>query len=75
MIVIRGIAELAGVLTPMMDEIILWCQSKMKQEFLKDGKVAGKDVKETRSPQRYGFTDLDTFMTENGYIVEASYPQ
>lgn len=75
MIVIRGIAELAGVSTPMMDEIILWCQSKMGKEFLKGGKVAGKDVKETRSPQRYGFTDLDTFMIENHYIVDASYAQ
>ena len=49
MIVIRGIAELAGVATPMMDEIILWCQSHMGKEYLKDGKVKGKDVKETRS--------------------------
>ena len=76
MIVIRGIAELAGVATPMMDEIILWCQSHMGKEYLKDGKVIGKDVKETRSPQRYGYTDLDLFMEENNYIsTEVIYAQ
>ena len=76
MIVIKGIAELAGVATPMMDEVIMWCESVMGKEYLtKDGKVAGRDVKETRGPQRYGYTDLDTFMLENNYIVEATYAQ
>lgn len=46
------------------------------KEYLKDGKVIGKDVKETRSPQRYGYTDLDFFMEENNYIsTEVIYAQ
>lgn len=59
----------------MIDEVILWCQSVMGKEFLIDGKVVGKDVKETRSPQRYGYTDLDQFMMENNYVEEVSYAQ
>jgi hypothetical protein len=68
LMVTRGIAELAGVPTPHMDDVILWCQGCMGREFLKDGSVTGKDIDTTRSPQRYGFTDLDTFMKANHYI-------
>jgi len=67
LIVTRGIAELAGVATPNMDDVIMWCQEKMEKEFLVDGKVAGKDLGITRAPQHYGFTDLDTFMKVNRY--------
>ena len=69
LVVTRGIAELADVATPHMDDVIVWCQECMNKEFLKDGKVAGKDLESTRSPQRYGFTDLDTFMKANHYIA------
>lgn len=68
LIVTRGIAEMAGVATPNMDDVIMWCQEKMGKEFLVDGKVAGKDLDITRAPQHYGFTDLDTFMKVNRYV-------
>lgn len=68
MIVVRGIAELANISTPMLDEVILWCQNKMQKEFLVDGKLTGKDLDMTRCPQIYGFKDLDTFMKTNHYV-------
>jgi len=68
MIVIRGIAELAGVATPMLDEVIMWCQDIMKQEFLVEGRLCGKDLDRTRCPQTYGYTDLDTFLRANHYL-------
>jgi NAD/NADP octopine/nopaline dehydrogenase, alpha-helical domain len=68
MLVQKGVALLAGVATPLMDKVIEWCQDKMKKEFLVDGKLIGKDVGLTRTPQRYGFSDLHSFMTANGYI-------
>mmetsp|Transcript_4417 Transcript_4417/g.6046 ORF Transcript_4417/g.6046 Transcript_4417/m.6046 type:complete len:408 (-) Transcript_4417:181-1404(-) len=68
LIVTRGIAEMAGVATPHMDDVIMWCQEVMGKEYLKDGKLAGKDLGETRAPQHYGFTDLNTFMNVNRYI-------
>ncbi|KAL9186206.1 hypothetical protein ACHAXT_005444 [Thalassiosira profunda] len=70
LIVTRGIAELAGVSTPHMDDVILWCQEKLGKEYVVDGKLAGKDLDSTRAPQRYGFSDLDTFMQVNGYLAE-----
>jgi hypothetical protein len=68
LIVTRGIAELAGVPTPNMDEVILWCQEKMGKEYLTHGTLTGKDLSTTRAPQTYGFTDLDTFLKVNHYI-------
>ena len=66
--VTRGIAELAGVPTPHMDDVIRWCESVMDKQYLVDGKFVGKDVKSTRSPQAYGFTDLDEFLKVNDYV-------
>ena len=66
----KGIAELAGVLTPVMDEIICWCQDRCvpPKEYLVDGELKGKDVATTKAPQRYGFQDLKTFMEANRYV-------
>uniref|UniRef100_A0A7S3L263 Opine dehydrogenase domain-containing protein n=1 Tax=Amphora coffeiformis TaxID=265554 RepID=A0A7S3L263_9STRA len=66
--VTRGIAEMAGVPTPHMDDVIMWSQKVMGKEYLVNGKLCGKDVESTRSPQHYGWTDLDTFMKENHYV-------
>lgn len=57
--VTRGIAELAGVDTSMMDAVITWSQDGLGKEYLVDGKLQGRDVPETRAPQCYGFRDLD----------------
>jgi hypothetical protein len=66
--VTRGIAELAGVPTPNMDDVIIWAQKCMDKEYIVDGKFAGKDISATRSPQTYGFADLDTFLKSNRYV-------
>lgn len=66
--VTRGIAELAGVPMPNMDLVINWCEKCMGVEYIKDGKFAGKDIPSTRSPQTYGYTDLETFLKTNRYI-------
>lgn len=64
----KGIAELAGVPTPMIDQVIRWCQERCgKEYFMENGKVCGKDLATTKTPQRYGYVDLDTFIRDNGY--------
>lgn len=70
LVVTRGIAELAGVETRHMDEVIVWCQQVLGKEYLVDGKLKGKDLESTRAPQRYGYTDLDSFMEVNHYLDE-----
>mmetsp|Transcript_19531 Transcript_19531/g.45425 ORF Transcript_19531/g.45425 Transcript_19531/m.45425 type:complete len:446 (-) Transcript_19531:333-1670(-) len=56
--VYKGIADLAGVAVPTIDEILGFFQGFMNKEYLKDGKLAGKDVGETKAPQAFGITDL-----------------
>merc|ERR1712178_73035 len=46
----KGIADLAGVETPVLDEIVCFFQTFMGKEYIKDGKLVGKDVSETKSP-------------------------
>ncbi|NP_001295794.1 opine dehydrogenase-like [Magallana gigas] len=61
----KGIAELAGVSTPFLDEVITWCQSKLNKEFLVGNKLTGKDLKDTRSPQKYGYNKLEDLFSGN----------
>lgn len=58
LVVIRGIAEIMDISTPNIDKVLIWAQEMMGKEFLVDGKIQGKHVKETRAPQRYMFTTL-----------------
>ena len=58
-VVLRGIAEILGVPTPNLDEVITWAQGKLGKEYLVNGKLAGKDIGETRCPQRFGISTLD----------------
>jgi len=54
----KGIADLAEVETPVIDEIFNFFQGFMGKEYIKDGKLCGADVGETKSPQRFGITNL-----------------
>jgi hypothetical protein len=58
LVVIRGIAEIAGTPTPCMDRVLAWCQDKLGKEYLVRSSLTGKDVSNTRCPQRYGFTTM-----------------
>jgi hypothetical protein len=55
----KGIAELSGVPTPTIDKVITWSQERLQKEYLVDGKLVGVDLSTSRSPQRYGYQDLD----------------
>ncbi|NEO44454.1 MAG: hypothetical protein F6K55_10070 [Moorea sp. SIO4A3] len=58
LVVIRGIAAIAGVKTPYIDLVLSWCQNKLRKEYLIGSELIGKDIGETRCPQRYGLTTL-----------------
>jgi len=60
----KGIADLAGVETPVIDQIVCFFQKFMGKEYIKDGKLAGADVGETKSPQRYGITSLEQLLQD-----------
>jgi len=62
LLVIKGIAELLEHPTPTMDAAIVWAQAQIGKEWLLDGRVNGKDLDETRAPQKYGIKTLEDFM-------------
>ncbi|CAM9894015.1 unnamed protein product [Heterosigma akashiwo] len=60
LVVLKGVAEIVGVVTPTVDTLISWCQEKMGKEYLDaGGRLAGKDLGETRAPQNYGLTTVE----------------
>ncbi|XP_041359019.1 opine dehydrogenase-like [Gigantopelta aegis] len=63
LVVTKGLALIAGVKTPHTDEVLLWCQKTMGKEYLVDGKLTGKDIQETRCPQRYGYNTIDDLVS------------
>jgi hypothetical protein len=68
LLVTRGIAELAGVSTPVINKVLLWAQKRLGKEYLISGKLHGADLNNTRCPQRFGYTNLDQFMQEMQYL-------
>jgi hypothetical protein len=60
LVVLRGIAELADVATPTIDDVILWAQSLLGKQYLFLLKLSGVDMVGTRAPQVYGITNLES---------------
>eukprot|EP00929_Paragymnodinium_shiwhaense_P114559 TRINITY_DN82_c0_g1_i2.p1 TRINITY_DN82_c0_g1~~TRINITY_DN82_c0_g1_i2.p1 ORF type:complete len:465 (+),score=177.03 TRINITY_DN82_c0_g1_i2:70-1464(+) len=60
----KGIADIVGVPTPTIDMILEFFQKFMDKEYIKDGKLIGKDVPETKSPQAFGIHTLDELLAE-----------
>jgi hypothetical protein len=58
LVVLKGIAELAGVSTPTLDEVIIWAQERLERVYFEDGMLTGADLVETRAPQAYGIHSL-----------------
>jgi len=61
-VVMKGIAELVAVPTPMLDKAIVWAQGKLGKEWVIDGKLTGKDVATSRAPQKFGIQTLEDLM-------------
>lgn len=59
LVVMKGLAVIAGVATPTMDKIIQWAQNIMGKEFIIGTDLVGKDVKFSRAPQSFGLNTLE----------------
>jgi hypothetical protein len=68
LLVTRGIAELAGIAVPVIDKVLSWAQEQLGKEYLISGKLGGADIHQTRSPQHFGYTNLDQFVQEMQYL-------
>lgn len=74
LVVHKGLAELCDVPTPSLDRLLRWAQQVMGKEYLVlagegEWKLRGKDLKDTRAPQRFGFTDLSDFLHDKIRII------
>ncbi|KAL8610677.1 hypothetical protein ACOMHN_047246 [Nucella lapillus] len=57
--VVKGMAKIAGVATPCIDQVLTWAQGHLGKEFIVGSELKGKDVKDTRAPQAFGLNTLD----------------
>ncbi|HIC95238.1 TPA: hypothetical protein EYP12_01260 [Candidatus Bipolaricaulota bacterium] len=62
LLVSRAIAELAGVSTPRIDEVIEETSGWMGVQYLMDGRLEGRDLAKTRIPQNYGVKSLEALI-------------
>ncbi|KAK3604495.1 hypothetical protein CHS0354_001175 [Potamilus streckersoni] len=62
LVVFKGVAQIVGHQTPNNDLLLEWGQKKIGKVYLVNGKLDGKDVAETRCPQRYGIETLDDLL-------------
>lgn len=59
LLVTRGIAALAGVSTPVIDAVLDWAQARLGKQYLVEGRLEGRDLPDSRAPQRYAISSLD----------------
>lgn len=59
LLIIKGVAEICNIETPMIDCIIEWVQTKLKKEYILNGKLTGKDILETGIPMNYGINTVE----------------
>ena len=59
LVVLKGLAELAGVGTPTIDQVLTWCQEKMGCQYFVQGKLQGSDLAESGAPQRFGIQSIE----------------
>jgi hypothetical protein len=71
LVVLRGIAQLANVATPTIDEVIIWAQTQLGKQYLVDNTLSGSDLAETRAPQAYGILDFGLLFSSMSSIRQA----
>ena len=59
LLIIKGVAVIAGVETPAIDTVLTWAQRMMGKEYLVAGALTGKDVAETPIPQNWGLHSME----------------
>ena len=45
LVIVKGVAEIAGVETPMLDRVLSWCQGHMSKEYLVGDRLRGRDCR------------------------------
>lgn len=59
LVVTKGLAQLAGVGTPVIDTVLRWAQREIGARYIRDGQLDARGVEMLPVPQNYGFTSLE----------------
>ncbi len=59
MCIIKAFAQICGVETPRLDEIIIWAQGLLGKEYLVEGRLSGKDAHELLIPQNINILTVE----------------
>jgi opine dehydrogenase len=63
LVILKAIALVAGVATPTMDEILMWAQKQLGQEYLlTNGRLLGKDTGDIFIPQNFGLSTAEALV-------------
>jgi hypothetical protein len=62
LVVTKGLAVLVGVATPVIDEVVATVSVWLGREYLESGQLRGRDLPQTRCPQRYGIDNLERLL-------------
>lgn len=62
LLVIRQIADMVGVKTRVIDEIIEWAQTKLGKEYIRNGILCSVDRADGRLPSAYGINTIEEFI-------------
>lgn len=62
LLVLRGIAGIVAVPTPMIDRLIVWAQRLLGKEYLVGGNLVGKDIAGLPIPQNFGIDSVERLM-------------
>jgi predicted dinucleotide-binding enzyme len=54
----KAVAEIAGVTTPTIDDVIGWAQSVLEKTYLVDGRLEGANTTELPIPQNHGISTV-----------------
>jgi hypothetical protein len=70
----RALAEIAGVETPTIDDVITWAQSLLQRTYLTGDGLRGTDVRQLPIPQNYGISTLSDLIDwqSDGVFSEVS---
>jgi hypothetical protein len=70
LVITRALADIAGVETPMIDEVISWAQRVTDKVYLVGGRLEGPDMADLPTPQNHGIFSLDDLTS--WYSAEAA---
>ncbi|MFZ5944722.1 MAG: NAD/NADP octopine/nopaline dehydrogenase family protein [Bacillota bacterium] len=62
LVVTKAIAQICGVATPMIDQVLNTTSKWINKEYLIDGQLRGGNLAETRVPFNYGITNLNSMV-------------